>query len=133
MPPDRTNWPTVAFGLALAWFAAFQMFKLPPVLPLLLQLIAKPVQCLRGLTLPLGLLRLVRDPLQASRAMRVMSLTTGLALLTWTIGSSLAREEGDTLAMGIVHAFRLNSVMLVLFGVIVFFLVLLFGARGGGV
>ena len=42
MPPDRTNWadthwPSVAFGLSLAWFAAFQMFKLPPVLPLLLE------------------------------------------------------------------------------------------------
>ncbi len=37
MSPDRTNWPAVAFGLSLAWFAAFQMFKLPPVLPLLLE------------------------------------------------------------------------------------------------
>ncbi len=37
MSPDRTNWATVAFGLALAWFAAFQMFKLPPVLPVLLE------------------------------------------------------------------------------------------------
>jgi MFS family permease len=37
MSPDRTNWAAVAFGLSLAWFAAFQMFKLPPVLPLLLK------------------------------------------------------------------------------------------------
>ncbi|MDX1575011.1 MAG: MFS transporter [Kiloniellales bacterium] len=37
MSPDRTNWAAVAFGLSLAWFAAFQMFKLPPVLPLLLE------------------------------------------------------------------------------------------------
>jgi MFS family permease len=37
MSPDRTHWPAVAFGLSLAWFAAFQMFKLPPVLPLLLE------------------------------------------------------------------------------------------------
>ncbi len=37
MPPDRTHWAAVAFGLSLAWFAAFQMFKLPPVLPLLLE------------------------------------------------------------------------------------------------
>ncbi len=37
MSPDRTNWATVAFGLSLAWFAAFQMFKLPPVLPMLLE------------------------------------------------------------------------------------------------
>jgi predicted MFS family arabinose efflux permease len=37
MPPDRTHWATVIFGLSVAWFAAFQMFKLPPVLPLLLK------------------------------------------------------------------------------------------------
>ena len=37
MSPDRTNWAAVAFGLSLAWFAAFQMFKLPPVLPVLLE------------------------------------------------------------------------------------------------
>jgi MFS family permease len=37
MSPDRTNWATVAFGLSLACFAAFQMFKLPPVLPVLLE------------------------------------------------------------------------------------------------
>jgi len=37
MSPDRTNWATVAFGLSLGWFAAFQMFKLPPVLPVLLE------------------------------------------------------------------------------------------------
>lgn len=33
----RTNWTGVAFGLALASFAAWQQFKLPPVLPLLLE------------------------------------------------------------------------------------------------
>ena len=33
----KTNWGGVAFGLALATFAAFQQFKLPPVLPLLLE------------------------------------------------------------------------------------------------
>jgi len=33
----KTNWTGVAFGLALASFAAFQQFKLPPVLPLLLE------------------------------------------------------------------------------------------------
>ncbi len=37
MSPGRTNWAAVAFGLSLAWFAAFQMFKLPPVLPVLLE------------------------------------------------------------------------------------------------
>lgn len=33
----RSNWTGVAFGLALASFAAWQQFKLPPVLPLLLE------------------------------------------------------------------------------------------------
>lgn len=33
----KTNWTGVAFGLSLASFAAFQQFKLPPVLPLLLE------------------------------------------------------------------------------------------------
>ena len=38
MTQDRnTNWSGVAFGLALASFAAFQQFKLPPVNPLLLE------------------------------------------------------------------------------------------------
>jgi MFS family permease len=33
----RTDWPGVAFGLALSCYVAFQQFKLPPVLPGLLQ------------------------------------------------------------------------------------------------
>ncbi len=33
----RSNWTGIAFGLTLASFAAWQQFKLPPVLPLLLQ------------------------------------------------------------------------------------------------
>ena len=32
----RTHWSRVIFGLALAYLAAFQLFKLPPVLPTLL-------------------------------------------------------------------------------------------------
>ena len=37
MTLDRTNWLGVAFGLAVAIFAAFQMFKLPPLMPVLLE------------------------------------------------------------------------------------------------
>ncbi|MEX2409641.1 MAG: MFS transporter, partial [Rhodovibrionaceae bacterium] len=37
MPPSKTHLAGVAFGLALSSFAAYQMFKLPPVLPLLLE------------------------------------------------------------------------------------------------
>jgi MFS family permease len=33
---DRTNWPGVGFGLALSAFVAFQHYKLPPVLPVML-------------------------------------------------------------------------------------------------
>lgn len=38
MTTDRTNWPGVAFGLALLVLAAYQQFKLPPSLPVLLDL-----------------------------------------------------------------------------------------------
>jgi len=36
MNPIRSNWPAIAYGLALAFFAAYQQFKLPPALPVLL-------------------------------------------------------------------------------------------------
>ena len=37
MTAERTDRVVVAFGLCLAFLAAFQMFKLPPVLPVLLE------------------------------------------------------------------------------------------------
>ena len=37
MNATRTDWGGVVFGLALAAFCAFQQFKLPPVLPLMLE------------------------------------------------------------------------------------------------
>jgi MFS family permease len=36
MKSQRSNWTGVAFGLTLASFAAYQQFKLPPALPVLL-------------------------------------------------------------------------------------------------
>ncbi len=36
MPSPDTNWTAVAFGLALASLAAYQLFKLPPALPVML-------------------------------------------------------------------------------------------------
>ena len=33
---ERSNWTGVAFGLAIACYAAFQQFKMPPALPLML-------------------------------------------------------------------------------------------------
>ncbi len=37
MSSSRSNWTGVAFGLTLACFAAYQQFKLPPALPVLLE------------------------------------------------------------------------------------------------
>ena len=37
MTPQRSNWTGIAFGLTLASFAAYQQFKLPPALPVLLE------------------------------------------------------------------------------------------------
>ena len=37
MTVSRSNWTGIAFGLCIASFAAYQQFKLPPALPLLLQ------------------------------------------------------------------------------------------------
>ena len=34
---ERSNWTGVAFGLAIACYAAFQQFKMPPALPLMLE------------------------------------------------------------------------------------------------
>ncbi len=38
MTPQRSNWIGIAFGLTLASFAAYQQFKMPPVLPVLLEI-----------------------------------------------------------------------------------------------
>lgn len=37
MERDRTDWTSVAYGVLLGCFVAYQQFKLPPVLPVLLQ------------------------------------------------------------------------------------------------
>lgn len=37
MTASRSTWTGIAFGLCLAYYAAYQQFKLPPALPLLLQ------------------------------------------------------------------------------------------------
>jgi MFS family permease len=37
MIAHRSTWTGIAFGLSLAYFAAYQQFKLPPALPILLQ------------------------------------------------------------------------------------------------
>ncbi len=40
--PQRTHWPSVAFGVSLGVLAAYQQFKLPPALPLLFEQYAYP-------------------------------------------------------------------------------------------
>jgi MFS family permease len=47
-PEERTDWLGVAFGLALSCFVAFQQFKLPPVLPELLQTFHYPRELAAG-------------------------------------------------------------------------------------
>lgn len=37
MTANRSTWTGIAFGLCLAYYAAYQQFKLPPALPVLLQ------------------------------------------------------------------------------------------------
>ena len=37
MAASRTNWTGVIYGLSLSFFAAYQLFKLPPALPVLLE------------------------------------------------------------------------------------------------
>ena len=60
---ENTNWSKLSFGVALGWLAAYQYFKLPPVLPLLLD-------------------RYAYDPLLAGSLMSVFALT-GLLLSAW--------------------------------------------------
>jgi hypothetical protein len=104
------------------------------ILPYLLRLMARFVQRLRGLALPLGLFRLARDPLQPSRVVLLVSLTAGLMLFTRAFGDSLAHGQdplqSDALAQGISAALQLNALTLVLFSVTAFFLVHLFAAQG---
>jgi hypothetical protein len=105
--------------------------------PPLLRLAAKLFQYLRGLVLPLSLLRMARDPLPPSRVVLLVSLTAGLVLFARAFRDSLAyRQEAlarhDVLAKGISNALQLNALALVLFSVATFFLVTLVAVQGRG-
>jgi hypothetical protein len=104
------------------------------ILPFLLRLVAWFSQHLRGLALPVSLSRLARDPLQPSRVVLLISLTTGLMLFTRTFGSSLAYGQealrSDALAQGTSDTLQLNALALLLFSVIVFFLAHMVSAQG---
>jgi MFS family permease len=69
MSPGRSNWTGIAFGLSLASMAAYQQFKLPPALPVLLETYGydrtlaggfMSIYALAGLLLSLPLGRLVQ-------------------------------------------------------------------------
>ncbi len=94
--PDAapSDWAGIAFGLALASFAAYQMFKLPPVLPLLLEQYGYPralaggfmsVYAVAGLLLSIPLGRALErfgflGPLLGACALFVLANLLGLAL-----------------------------------------------------
>ncbi|MEE8188303.1 MAG: MFS transporter [Kiloniellales bacterium] len=91
MTASRSNWTGVAFGLCIACFAAYQQFKLPPALPLLLQSYGydrtlaggfMSVYALAGLGLSLFLGRII------DRGHAGVSILIGLAAMI--AGSSLA-------------------------------------------
>lgn len=104
------------------------------VLPFLLRMVAWFSQHLRGSALSLSLSRLARDPLQPSRVVLLISLTTGLMLFTRTFGSSLAHGQealqSDALARGTSDTLQLNALALLLFSVTLFFLAHLVSAQG---
>mgnify|MGYP001123977187 CR=1 FL=1 len=124
--------PLLLIGPSLLLIAIAMIFL--RILPFLLRLVAWFSQHLRGLVLPLGLFRLVRDPLQPSRVVLLVSLTAGLMLFNRTFGDSLAYSQealrSDALAQGLSSVFQLNTLTLVLFSVTAFFLIHFFAAQG---
>lgn len=77
MERTRTDWPRVWFGVALGWLTAFNYFKVPPALPVLLD-------------------RFEFSPLVAGSFMSVFALA-GLLLSTW-IGRHIGRIGARRLA-----------------------------------
>jgi len=106
----ETNWGGVAFGLALGVLAAFQQFKLPPTLPLLLQNYGYPrtlaggfmsVYAAAGLVLsipvgrrlarhgPNGLLVFAFLAFLAGNALALVAPSSGLAMLGSRLGEGI--------------------------------------------
>jgi hypothetical protein len=126
--------PLLLLGPFLLLIASAMIFL--RIVPFLLRLVARLFQPRRGLVLPLSLSRPARDPLQPSRAVLLVSLTTGLTLFARILWDSVAHSQealrSDALVQGIAGAFQLNAVMLALFSVTAFFLVHLVAAQGRG-
>jgi MFS family permease len=111
---DHTNWRGVSFGLALSCFVAFQQFKLPPVLPGLLEEFHYPrslaasfmsIYALVGLlgSVPLGLWlkrRGYRGGLLLGTASALLALILALGLARFGLILLLSRGlEGLTYAI----------------------------------
>ncbi|GAB5470045.1 MAG: hypothetical protein Kilf2KO_30750 [Rhodospirillales bacterium] len=105
---EKTAWGGVAFGLAIASFAAFQQFKMPPVLPVMLQqydydlVLAggfMSVYALVGLLASLPLARLIAkrgplEPLWCALAVFLLGnlLTLALPQSGWVVLAGRALE-----------------------------------------
>lgn len=94
MSPSRSNWPAIAYGLALAFFAAYQQFKLPPALPALLERYGydralaggfMSIYAVAGLCLSLLFGRLLtrRGPVQPTLVALALLLTGNVVTLAW--------------------------------------------------
>ena len=94
MTAGRTNWTGVLFGLSLSFLAAFQLFKLPPVLPMLLEVYRyertlagafMSVYALAGLSLsvPIGRLLERQGPARPVLAALALMVAGNLLVLLW--------------------------------------------------
>ncbi len=124
--------PLLLLGPLVLPIAAAMVFL--RIVPVLLGLVARPLQRRRGALLSLGLLRAARNPLRASRLVLLVSLASGVAFFARILSDSLAhgREtlRPDPWIEGIAGAFELNALMLVLFSVVMFFLVSWLATQG---
>lgn len=102
-------------------------------LPILVWPAARISEHLQGLVLQLGLYRLARDPLQSGRMFLLVSLTTGLVVFNRLSGDIFASSKGlrltDSLVKGIGNVFNFNTLTLILFSMVVFYLLHIFITR----
>ncbi|MGD8791314.1 MAG: ABC transporter permease, partial [Anaerolineae bacterium] len=118
--------PLLLLGPTLLLVAAAVVFL--RIVPLVLRLVAWPCQHLRGWALSLGLLHLARAPRRAGRLVLLVTLTAGLLLFSRTYGGALAHSQ-DALAQGVGRAMEMNTLALLLFSLLAFFLANLLAAR----
>jgi predicted MFS family arabinose efflux permease len=101
MERERTDWTAVSFGVLVGCFAAYQQFKLPPVLPVLLRSYGydrtvagglMSVYALAGLLLSIPLGRLIdRGGLRRLLELALAGMAAGsLLMLAWPQSPALA-------------------------------------------